>query len=216
MLITAIHFESRTSLILLFAFLPLIIFPDYQNKRKIKILAILLLGCLFGVLKYHENLLIVFESLVDVLLLDPRSSDSDRLDNILAVIELISANPVTFFLGNGWQFHKYLLSEALNNGIAVVRTTGAAALVTDTGMLGILVFGFLLTNLAFKILKAYGSAIGLYLSIIVIFFTCGIMYVTYPFDSTLYILFLFGYFIPKKYLIKSFDRKQGNEKCLNS
>lgn len=216
MLITAIYFGSRTLLILISAFLPLIIFSDYQNKRKIKTLAIILVGSLFGAVVYHENLLLIFESLVDVLLLEPRDSDMDRLDHILASIELIISNPVTFFFGNGWQSHKYLLSQALNNGIAVVRTTGAAALINDTGMLGILVFSFLLTNLAYKIMQAYGPVIGFYLSVIVTFFTCGIMYITYPLDSILYILFLFGYFIPSKFIIKDFNSKPGNEECLKS
>ena len=211
-LFTATYFQSRTLLILVFAFLPLIIFTDLNKKKRFVSAVIILSASLIIAIFYLENIKIILASAIDILKLDPRDSDMDRLEHIMAGFELISGDTFTLVFGNGWQSHKYLLSNVLNNEIAVVRTTGLVALIADTGLLGLTMFFVLLVQLGYRIFISYGPFIGSYLALVSIFSMVGVMFVTNPLDSTLYLLILFGYFVPrKKFIFSTYNRERINE-----
>ena len=202
-ILTSIYFDSRTLLIMALLFLPSIIISSLSSRKAIIPMVSLALSFIVFISYNSEYVIQVINSAIATFAVNPRDSDGDRLLHLLASFDLMNNSPFSFLFGNGWQSHKYQLPDVINNGAILVRSTGLAAIIADLGLTGMIILLVLFIALLRKFIWAYGELLGLYLCITTTFFLLAIMYVTYPWDSTIYMLMLFGYFIPPKRLLAS-------------
>lgn len=186
----SIYFESRTMMVMLTLYLPALLM--YRNKKNNMLLKFLILASIiFFALMANEEITTVVESVYSALIFNPRDSDVDRLEHFYGIFKIYENNPWTAIFGGGWQSHKLSLSAIINNPSDITRTTGMVSLAIDTGLIGLL-FYVLLQLIIFKRIISRDNLKfkNIYVAVVTIFCINTILYVTFPWESILFLVFL--------------------------
>ena len=205
--IVALYFDSRVMLIMLLLFFPLMI--NFSTRKISRVFMAILFFSGFSVflIGNYESITVIIGSAIDTIQFQPRASDEDRVAHLKAAFYAFEDRPWLLFSGAYWQGHKVELVSILNSPNSIVRSNGITALIVDTGIIGVTLFLILICRIAYRTISSVESKFrGVYLSVVYTFSLVSIFFVTYPWESVLLWLMLFGVELDKSIRISSSSR----------